>query len=195
MKRGLTALLLLLAAQAGAQSFASMGRLFTTPAERAQLDAQRSQAPANALSARGGQGGAGGHGSAAAPGGTAAAESLPGMGAAAPCAAGSAPGCAPAPPGMAADSPAGQGGPGALGPGDAGPSEQGVPEAPGLRLDGLIRRSNGPAVLIVNGEVQPAPPGGVMRGTVTMQADGRSIVLKPGQRYDPATGEVHEAAH
>ncbi|MTW13744.1 hypothetical protein GM658_24330 [Pseudoduganella eburnea] len=194
MKRGLPALLLLLAAQAGAQSFASMGRLFTTPAERAQLDAQRSQAPASALGANSGQGGAGGPGSAGAPGGTGSAESLPGMAGAVPCAAGSAPGCTP-PPGMAAASPAGQAGPAALGPGDAGPSEQGVQEPPGLRLDGVIRRSNGPTVLIVNGAVQPAPPGGVTRGTVTLQADGHSIVLKPGQRYDPATGEVHEAAH
>jgi hypothetical protein len=67
-------------------------------------------------------------------------------------------------------------------------------EPPGIRLGGVIRRSNGPAMIIVNGEAQPAPPGGVIRGTVTLQADGRSVVLKPGQRYDPATGEVHEAA-
>lgn len=59
---------------------------------------------------------------------------------------------------------------------------------------GVIRRSNGPTMIIVNGEAQAAPPGGVMRGSVTLQADGRSVVLKPGQRYDPATGEVHEAA-
>jgi len=49
-------------------------------------------------------------------------------------------------------------------------------------------------MIILNGEAQPAPPGGIARGTVTLQADGRSVVLKPGQRYDPATGEVHEAA-
>lgn len=49
-------------------------------------------------------------------------------------------------------------------------------------------------MVIVNGEVQPAPRGGVMRGAVRLQADGRSVVLKPGQRYDPDTGEVHEAA-
>jgi len=70
----------------------------------------------------------------------------------------------------------------------------GEPEPAGLRLGGVIRRSNGPAMIIVNGEAQPAPPGGVTRGSVTLQADGRSVVLKPGQRYDPATGEVHEAA-
>ncbi|KRC01529.1 hypothetical protein ASE26_21155 [Duganella sp. Root198D2] len=67
-------------------------------------------------------------------------------------------------------------------------------EPAGLRLGGVIRRSNGAAMIIVNGEAQPAPPGAATRGTVTLQADGRSVVLKPGQRYDPATGEVHEAA-
>lgn len=171
MRPGFPVLLMLLATQAGAQTFASMGRLFTTPAERAQLDAQRSQAPNIALSARSG------------PGEAAVAGSLPGSSAAAPCAAVSAPGCPP----LAA--PAVEGAAGAP---EA--PDQSVQEAPGVRLDGVIRRSNGPAVLIVNGEVQPAPAGGVMRGAVTIRADGRSIVLKPGQRYDSATGEVHEAA-
>lgn len=172
MRGGLPALLLLLASQACAQGFASMGRLFTTPAERAQLDALRSQAPAMALGARGSSGGAG------------VAGSVPGVNAVPP-AADSAAGAAGG--GMAAPAAPGQGSPEA--------SDQSVQEAPGLRLDGVIRRSNGPTVLIVNGEVQPAPAGGVTRGSVTMQADGRSIVLKPGQRYDPATGEVHETGH
>jgi hypothetical protein len=61
-------------------------------------------------------------------------------------------------------------------------------------LGGIIRRGHGRPLVIVNGEVQPAPPGGVSRGTVRLQADGHSVVLKPGQRYDPATGEIHEAA-
>lgn len=170
MKAGLPALLLLLATQAGAQGFVSMGRLFTTPDERAQLDVQRSQgAPAAGI-----------------PGGNSPAPSTalaaPAMAASAGCLPGSAPGCPP----VAAPVSAGTETPGGQGAGEA--------ELPGLRLGGVIRRSNGPTMIIVNGEAQAAPPGGVMRGAVTLQADGRSVVLKPGQRYDPATGEVHEAA-
>lgn len=186
MRVGLPALLLLLASQAGAQGFVSMGRLFTTPVERAQLDAQRNQGlpaggPAPAGPARGtvpGTIGPGGAGVAwagpQAPGGS---PPAPGMEASAACAPGAAPGCPAA---------AVPGAEGAAGGDEAGP--------PGLRLGGIIRRSNGPTMIIVNGEAQAAPPGGAMRGTVTLQADGRSVVLKPGQRYDPATGEVHEAA-
>jgi hypothetical protein len=163
MKAAAPALLLLLAAQAGAQSFVSMGRLFTTPGERAQLDAQRNGALQGAAAP-----------AAAPPAPPAGAASPAGAPGAAPDCPGAAPGCAPA--------------------GTAAAQESGAAEAPGLRLDGVIRRQHGPATLIVNGEVQPAPPGGSMRGAVTLQADGRAVVLKPGQRYDPATGEVHEAA-
>lgn len=170
MKAGLPALLLLLAAQAGAQSFVSMGRLFTTPGERAQLDAQRSQA----LMA--GTGNVGGTGAAGVPG-VPAAAGVPGM-----------PGGAAALPGadQMATAGAAAGAPGAAAEG------AGVETPPGLRLDGIIRRSNGRDVMIVNGEVQPAR--GASRGSVRLQAEGRSITLKPGQRYDPATGEIHEAA-
>lgn len=166
MRMGLPALLLLLATQAGAQGFVSMGRLFTTPDERARLDAQRNQSPAASSAPQAGV--------AQPPGGAAPA---PGMEASTGCGPGAAPGCLPT----------------------GAPSTEltlgaGEPEPAGLHLGGLIRRSNGPPMIIVNGEAQPAPAGSVMRGTVTLQADGRSIVLKPGQRYDPATGEVHEAA-
>ncbi|KQZ26917.1 hypothetical protein [Duganella sp. Root1480D1] len=186
MKVGLPALLLLLAFEAGAQSFISMGRLFTTPDERTQLDAQRNLAPTTAsLAPAGGVPGA-------APG-TVGAAPAPAMDASTGCPPGAAPGCLPAgTPGAGGAAEAGGGSAGAAG--MAGTPDVGEPEPPGLRLGGFIRRSNGPAMIIVNGEAQPAPPGGVMRGTVTLQADGRSVVLKPGQRYDPATGEVHEAA-
>jgi hypothetical protein len=190
MKHALPALLLLLAAQAAAQSFISMGRLFTTPGERVQLDAQRNQAQAaGALTHAGGAqamlpGASSGPGAPGIPHGMGGA---PGMDASASCPPGSAPGC---PPGAAATATAGM--PGA----DAGgaPQEPEAEAAPGLRLDGVIKRSNGRPMVIVNGEVQPAPAGGVSRGTVRLQADGRSVLLKPGQRYDPATGVVHEAA-
>lgn len=161
MRVFLPALLLLLAAQAGAQSFISMGRLFTTPSERAQLDAQRSQAPA-------------GTGAAAAGG---AGSLVPGM----PAGAGGAAGA-----GLAAAAGAGAA---------AAPGAEGAQDARGeLLLGGIVRRSNGRAMVIVNGEVTPAPAGSVQRGGVRLDADGRSIILKPGQRYDPATGEIHEAA-
>lgn len=163
MKYALPAMLVMLATQAGAQSFVSMGRLFTTPGERAQLDAQRGQAPLPAA------------GPAPASQTTGAAA----MTAATSCPPGGAPGC---PQAAAPEA------------GAAASQQAAPPEAPGLRLDGIIRRSHGPATLIVNGEVQPAPAGGVMRGAVTLQADGHSVVLKPGQRYDPATGEIHEDA-
>lgn len=172
MRVGLPALLLLLASQAGAQSFVSMGRLFTTPDERVRLDAQRNLGPPAGVVAAAGAGLPQGSGALA-----------PAMEASAGCPPGAAPGCLPAgPPGTS----------GAIG--ATGTHDAGEPEGAGLRLGGVIRRSNGPAMIIVNGEAQPAPPGAVMRGSVTLQADGRSVVLKPGQRYDPATGEVHEAA-
>lgn len=176
MKVGLPALFLLLATQAGAQGFVSMGRLFTTPDERARLDAQRNQSPATGSTGQAGvaQGVAAGASVAQPPGGV---PLAPGMEASAGCGPGAAPGCTPA---------------GAPSPDVA--QGAGEPEPAGIRLGGVIRRSNGPPMIIVNGEAQPAPPGSVMRGTVTLQADGRSVVLKPGQRYDPATGEVHEAA-
>lgn len=176
MKVGLPALLLLLASQAGAQSFVSMGRLFTTPDERARLDTQRNLAPPAGAAVQAGT--APVPGAIQPPGGGAVA---PGMPASAGCLPGSAPGCPPA------------GTPGAVAEAGSAP-DVGETEPAGIRLGGLIRRSNGPAMIIVNGEAQPAPSGGVARGTVTLHADGRSVVLKPGQRYDPATGEVHEAA-
>lgn len=165
MRIYLPALLLLLAAQAGAQSFISMGRLFTTPSERAQLDAQRSQAPAATAAASGSLGGVGGPAGMAGAGGH-------GAGAA---------GVADGAPGHAADAGAGAAG-------STGDARQDV------QLGGIVRSSNGHAMMIVNGEVKPAPAGGVLRGGVRVEADGRSIILKPGQRYDPATGEIHEAA-
>lgn len=164
MRVFLPALLLLLAAQAGAQSFISMGRLFTTPSERAQLDAQRSQAPAGTGAAAAGGAGSLVPGMPAGPGGAAGAGLAAAAGAGAAAA------------------------PGAEGAG-------GAQDARGeLLLGGIVRRSNGRAMVIVNGEVTPAPAGSVQRGGVRLDADGRSIILKPGQRYDPATGEIHEAA-
>lgn len=169
MGAALPAIILLLAVQAGAQDLASMGRLFTTQSERAQLDAQRNQAPQ-------------------APAGASSGQVGQGMQAATPCAPGKGSGCPAS--GAVAPSTA------AVASGTASGAEpaQSSVETPEFRLDGVIRRSHGPTVVIVNGQVQPAPASGVSRGTVTLQSDGRAVVLKPGQSYDPATGEIHEAA-
>lgn len=180
MKGALPALLLLLATQAGAQSYVSMGRLFTTPAERAQLDAQRNQALAVAPGipgAPGGQGTEGIPGVPASPGGF---PSAPAQGPAGAPAVGATSG--------------GAGGAGAADGGAPGRAAAEGEAAPGLRLDGVVRRGNGRDMIIVNGEVRPAPTRGILRGAVRLQADGRSVTLKPGQRYDPATGVIHEAA-
>jgi len=150
MKMLAACLMLLLAQRAGAQSFITMGRLFTTPSERLQLDQQRNAAPRTPAPATAG-------------------TILPPAG---------------QEPGETAPPPA---------PGSA-PLAAGPAEAPGVRLDGLIRRSGGSAVVIVNGEVQPAPARASARGGVAVQAVGRTVVLKPGQLYDPATGEIHDAA-
>lgn len=173
MKRALPALLMLLALPAGAQSFISMGRLFTTPNERAQLDAQRNQAPAGGIAAQ--------PGAAAFPGAGAARSGGPGGPAGSESGIAGAAGAA----GMA-------GMPGAAE--HAGGADGGREAAPSMRLDGIIRRSNGSDMIIVNGEVKPAPRRGSQRGAIRLDADGRAIVLKPGQSYDPATGEIHEAA-
>ena len=131
-----------------AQSFVSMGRLFTTPSERAQLDQRRNTSPPPAADAP-------------AP-----------------------------PPGMPPAMPAEQA---PAAPAQAAPISEPVAPPP-LQLDGIIRRSHGPATLIVNGELRPASGVPNAQHGVRLQADGRSVVLKPGQWLDPATGEVYEAS-
>jgi hypothetical protein len=78
---------------------------------------------------------------------------------------------------------------------DADDPETSVAPAPSrLMLNGVLRRSSGPAVVFINGQ----PAGGkdaavqVARGpdrqntvTVLETADGRSIRLKPGQSWTP----------
>lgn len=197
MKGGWPALLLLLATQAGAQSFISMGRLFTTPAERAQLDAQRNQA---LVVTPGIPGGPGGQGTAGIPGVPASPGGFPSpsaQGAAGEAAFGAGAGDAGVPGGARGAGAGGAGEAGSAGAAGGGALGGAVAEgeaAPGLRLDGVVRRSNGRDMIIVNGEVRPAPARGILRGTVRLQADGRSVTLKPGQHYDPATGVIHEAA-
>jgi len=157
------------AANAGAQSFITMGRLFTTPSERAQLDQARGSGAAIAPGGAGGPGAAGGGGPAG------------GLGGAAGGAAGGAGGGA-----------GGQGASGASAP-MAGDGDAGAAPAPPepVRLTGMIRRSDGHTTVFVNNEEQPARPAGQGK-SARVQVNGRTVVLKPGQSYDPATGEIRE---
>lgn len=153
--RGTAMLTLLLAALAaparGQTSLTTMGRLFTTPADRMQLDQQRTTALA--------QGAAGNAPSAAPP-------------------AGSPPGT---PPGMPADS------------ASAAPPPPPVP----VRFGGVLRRSDGRATVWVDDTprdtvVRARPAAGAPAAGVPVDVGGRSVILKPGQSWDPATGTIQE---
>lgn len=78
------------------------------------------------------------------------------------------------------------------------------PKVPEVRLQGFIRRSGGPPAVWVNDASTLG--GDRIEGSLTVESgriegqtvlirlpDGRSIRLKPGQRYDPDTGKVMDA--
>ena len=156
-RRLATVMLFAAAGSAAAQSFVTMGRLFTTPSERAQLDqARNSGAPLS-----GAAGGPGGIGAGATSTGGAIAPMAPG----------------------AAGSVAGTAGTDGSGGAAAGPEP--------VRLGGIIRRSGGRTTVFVNDEARDGRP--VNQGKAArVSVDGRSVVLKPGQSYDPATGAINE---
>jgi hypothetical protein len=60
-----------------------------------------------------------------------------------------------------------------------------------LRLDGVVRRSDGSAVVFVNARPRVNPVAQTARAPVTLP-DGRKVVLKVGQRYDALDGKVRE---
>lgn len=64
----------------------------------------------------------------------------------------------------------------------------------GLRLDGVVRRSDGPDTLWVNGEHMAGDGRMDARDRVRVPAAsaGRSIWMKPGQVFDPYNGAVRE---
>jgi len=73
--------------------------------------------------------------------------------------------------------------------------------SPVTRVDGYVKRSQGPSTVWINGETVPATGSGSARidersgeGRVTIDApEGRNRPrLKPGQSLDRATGEVHD---
>lgn len=84
----------------------------------------------------------------------------------------------------------------------AGPPPPAAPEAPAtpppppapVVLDGVAQSSKGPATVWVNQTPLPEAARTVRRDrSVTMVLpSGRRVTLKPGQRYDESTGEVHD---
>lgn len=131
MKRSLILLCLFgMTASVLAQSRPQLGRLFSSPQQRAELDAQRS-GPA--------------------PASTAPVVAAP-----------------PAP----------------------------APPPPPMELNGMVARSSGRSTVWLNQNEQQEPynqlaPGA---GTLTLRlSNGQVVLLKPGQRYDPLSGQVVEA--
>lgn len=132
MMRAVFACALLLGAGACARAEQPhLGRLFSTPEQRAQLDAQRYGPP---------------------PGATAPAAPAP-----------------PPPP----------------------------PPAPPVELNGVVQRSSGRSTIWLNQSPQQEPHNQLDRasdGVLTLRlSTGQVLLLKPGQRYDPASGSVSEA--
>ncbi|MCC6206786.1 MAG: hypothetical protein IT488_01350 [Gammaproteobacteria bacterium] len=74
-------------------------------------------------------------------------------------------------------------------------SSQASPSYSALRLDGVVRRSDGPDMLWVNGERMATDGGMDARDRVRVHAPGggRPVWMKPGQVFDPFNGTVHES--
>lgn len=73
------------------------------------------------------------------------------------------------------------------------PAAAPVLAAPTTRLDGYVRRSQGPSTVWVNGSnVDEATPGNDARVSVPVGDGGARVRLKPGETLDRNTGEVHD---
>lgn len=79
-------------------------------------------------------------------------------------------------------------------PAEAAPPPPSPPQPP-LVLDGVVRPAGGKATVWLNQEPVPEGRRTVRRdGKVVLTLpSGQRVVLKPGQRYDEATGEVRDA--
>ena len=65
--------------------------------------------------------------------------------------------------------------------------------SPITRVDGYVRRSQGPSTVWVNGaSVDDALPGSDARVSVPAGDGGARVRLKPGEALDRATGEVRD---
>ncbi|WP_215404741.1 hypothetical protein [Janthinobacterium sp. JC611] len=71
------------------------------------------------------------------------------------------------------------------------------PPAPPVELNGVVQRSSGRSTVWLNQEAQNEPHNRLASGkpgTLTLRlSNGQVLLLKPGQRYDPASGTVSEA--
>ena len=71
------------------------------------------------------------------------------------------------------------------------------PPAPPVELNGVVQRSSGRSTVWLNQEAQNEPHNRLARGQpgiLTLRlSNGQVVLLKPGQRYDPASGTVTEA--
>jgi hypothetical protein len=205
MRRVLTmSLSALLLAAAPAPAQVTLGRLFSTPAERTTMEAGRGASAALAPNSQGQQPAAGTPGGPpAAPDGNQPGEPSGtgggpgGKGADGSANAGSAPG-----PGAP-----GPGGPGPAGPGPGGANLQGSaaakpadpPPPPAVVMSGVLRRSDNRTTVWLNDE----PQYGVQKNlsqrrgattpdvTITLPS-GKKVRLKAGQRYDLNDGRVKD---
>ena len=70
------------------------------------------------------------------------------------------------------------------------------PPAPPVELNGVVQRSSGRSTVWLNQEAQNEPHNRLASGkpgTLTLRlSNGQVVQLKPGQRYDPASGTVSE---
>ncbi|MGK5039956.1 hypothetical protein ACQ4WQ_06420 [Janthinobacterium sp. GB1R12] len=71
------------------------------------------------------------------------------------------------------------------------------PPAPPVELNGVVQRSSGRSTVWLNQAAQNEPYNQLAReqpGSLTLRlSTGQVVLLKPGQRYDPASGTVTEA--
>ncbi len=71
------------------------------------------------------------------------------------------------------------------------------PPPPPVELNGMVERSSGRSTVWLNQTPQQEPHNQLDRargGTLTLRlSSGQVVRLKPGQRYDPASGSVSEA--
>ncbi|SDL63583.1 hypothetical protein SAMN05216517_101655 [Janthinobacterium sp. OK676] len=71
------------------------------------------------------------------------------------------------------------------------------PPGPPVELNGVMRRSSGRSTVWLNQAPQNEPHNSLARGkdnTLSLTlSNGQVVLLKPGQRYDPASGTVTEA--
>jgi hypothetical protein len=73
------------------------------------------------------------------------------------------------------------------------PAAAPVVASPVTRVDGYVRRSEGPSTVWVNGgRVEEASPGSDARVSIPLGPGGGRVRLKPGETLDRGTGEVRD---